>query len=238
MFFQILFVTVRKATTSFTHKGTVYKNLLETPMGFAMQSKSFRGKHKSKTNLQTASLPRITDITIAGWKLTEFAAIQSSWRHPRKIIERLCLQDINFVSNLLTCKVCFARKLCFSSIKLIFWLRKRKAFGQNRLRRSVGFLVRLLSMPIRASIKKLFLVFDQSACAFYRDYVMKPYRIMWVPKYGTLKQIRVFNVSALPIAPPCSICSPMNTIIIIIGLLVAQYIIPCFALPHIRYVQW
>ena len=51
---ETFFITVRKATTSSTRKGT--QTYFETTVVYTMQSKSFRGRHKSKTILQTASL--------------------------------------------------------------------------------------------------------------------------------------------------------------------------------------
>ena len=51
---ETFFITVRKATTSSTRKGT--QTYFETTVVYTMQSRSFRGRHKSKTILQTASL--------------------------------------------------------------------------------------------------------------------------------------------------------------------------------------
>ena len=98
-FFQILFITVRKATTWFTHK-----NLFWSHNGVF---ESFRGRHKSKANFQTASLSRIPDDTIVEWKLAKFANVLWSRSHPRKIIERLRLLDIKegFVQNKLRTSV-------------------------------------------------------------------------------------------------------------------------------------
>ena len=89
--FQILFVRVRKSTTSFTHKGTKTYLKPQWVMRCRVNHSEASTKAKQYPNSQT------TDSMITEWKLTEVAALQSSWSHPRKIIERLCLPDINFV---------------------------------------------------------------------------------------------------------------------------------------------
>ena len=72
----------------------VQKAYFETTVVCTVQSKSFRGRHKSKTNLQTASLLEWSRHSrLAEWKLAEFAAVLSSWRYESVHLEFIFLQE-------------------------------------------------------------------------------------------------------------------------------------------------